>query len=55
MKKNILKIYYKGLLYSLRRAFENAIFKIIQVIFKQYYYFMNYVNHNEVKIQKLHF
>ena len=35
----------------LKKASEKIIFKIIQVIFEQNQTFMNYVNHNKVKIQ----
>ena len=34
----------------LKKAFENTILKVIQVIFKKYYHFMNYVNHDKIKI-----
>ena len=39
----------------LKKASEKIIFKIIQVIFEQNQTFMNYVNHNKVKIQNWHF
>ena len=32
------------------KAFENIIFKVIQVIVKQYQHFMNYADHNKSKI-----
>ena len=34
----------------IKKGFENIIFEIIQVIFKQCSHFTNYVNHNKVKI-----
>ena len=34
----------------LKKTFENTFFKIIQVVFKQYQHFMNYLNHDKVKI-----
>ena len=34
----------------LKKELKNINFKIIQVIFSQYYNLMNYVSHNKVKI-----
>ena len=55
MKRNNCFQKNKILLYSLKKAFTNTVFKVILVISYQYEHFMDYVNHNKVKISNCHF
>ena len=53
---SIISNYEKnGFFFKKIKEFENIILKLIQVTFKQYLQFMNYINHDKAKIYKWQF
>ena len=50
VQKKIIKEKKKYIILFEKAFKKNTILKIIQVIFKQYKHFMNYVNHSKVMI-----
>ena len=48
--KNYLSKRIKESITLLKKELENTMFKVSQVVFKQFQHFMNYINHDKSKI-----